>query len=80
MRSRPADVTHKGTMINWRALDNVPLLFYILAAKTLLLCLGFAAAKVFQRRRAEAELRRRAETRRKLVQDTQELLDSTKED
>ncbi|XP_023653508.1 small integral membrane protein 11-like [Paramormyrops kingsleyae] len=67
-------------MINWKALDNVPLLFYILAAKTLLLCLAFAAVKMYQSKRAEAELKRRAEARRKLAQQTQELLDGKKED
>ncbi|KAK3510744.1 hypothetical protein QTP70_021333 [Hemibagrus guttatus] len=38
-------------MINWRALDNVPLLLYILAAKTLLLCLAFAGAKLYQQKK-----------------------------
>ncbi|KAL1282865.1 hypothetical protein QQF64_001668 [Cirrhinus molitorella] len=37
-------------MINWKALDNVPVLLYILALKTLLLCLAFAGAKIYQRR------------------------------
>ncbi|KAB5523303.1 hypothetical protein PHYPO_G00151040 [Pangasianodon hypophthalmus] len=44
-------------MINWRALDNVPLLFYILAAKTLLLCLAFAGAKLYQQKKAQAALK-----------------------
>ncbi|TDG96264.1 hypothetical protein EPR50_G00238030 [Perca flavescens] len=35
-------------MINWKALDNVPLLLYILALKTLLLCMAFAGAKIYQ--------------------------------
>ncbi|KAF6737178.1 Small integral membrane protein 11 [Oryzias melastigma] len=38
-------------MINWKALDSVPLLFYILALKTLLLCLAFAGVKIYQSRR-----------------------------
>uniref|UniRef100_G3UIS1 Small integral membrane protein 11 n=1 Tax=Loxodonta africana TaxID=9785 RepID=G3UIS1_LOXAF len=43
---------------NWLVLDHVPLLLYILAAKTLILCLAFAGVKVYQRRRLEAKLRR----------------------
>ncbi|KAF1371797.1 hypothetical protein PFLUV_G00272820 [Perca fluviatilis] len=35
-------------MINWKALDNVPMLLYILALKTLLLCMAFAGAKIYQ--------------------------------
>ncbi|XP_038622291.1 small integral membrane protein 11A [Tachyglossus aculeatus] len=41
--------------INWKALDNFPLLLYILAAKTLILCLAFAGAKIYQSRRVEAQ-------------------------
>ncbi|KAF4074998.1 hypothetical protein AMELA_G00229700 [Ameiurus melas] len=59
-------------MINWRVLDNVPLLLYILAAKTLLLCLAFAAAKMYQQRKVQAELNQQVEAKRKLAQ---ELLD-----
>ncbi|XP_003410339.1 small integral membrane protein 11 [Loxodonta africana] len=44
--------------MNWKVLDHVPLLLYILAAKTLILCLAFAGVKVYQRRRLEAKLRR----------------------
>ncbi|KAK2817852.1 hypothetical protein Q7C36_021785 [Tachysurus vachellii] len=44
-------------MINWRALDNIPLLLYILAAKTLLLCLAFAGAKLYQQKKEEAALK-----------------------
>ncbi|XP_030636813.1 small integral membrane protein 11 [Chanos chanos] len=67
-------------MINWRALDNVPLLFYILAAKTLLLCLGFAAVKMYQSKKAEEALKKQMEMKRKLAQQTQELIDNKKED
>ncbi|KAJ8283124.1 hypothetical protein COCON_G00056430 [Conger conger] len=67
-------------MINWRALDNVPLLFYILAAKTLLLCLGFAAVKIYQSRRADEALRRERDAQRLLAQHTQELMDNKKDD
>ncbi|KAG7315666.1 hypothetical protein KOW79_020532 [Hemibagrus wyckioides] len=46
-------------MINWRALDNVPLLLYILAAKTLLLCLAFAGAKLYQQKKVQAALKQK---------------------
>ncbi|XP_007667930.1 small integral membrane protein 11A [Ornithorhynchus anatinus] len=46
--------------INWKALDNFPLLLYILAAKTLILCLAFAGAKIYQSRRVEAQRLREA--------------------
>ncbi|GCB85668.1 hypothetical protein scyTo_0026292, partial [Scyliorhinus torazame] len=45
-------------MVNWQALGNVPFLLYLLAAKTLLLCLAFAGAKHYQRRRLEARMQR----------------------
>lgn len=37
-------------------LDHVPLLLYILAAKTLILCLAFAGVKMYQRKSLEAKL------------------------
>ncbi|XP_016073783.1 PREDICTED: small integral membrane protein 11A [Miniopterus natalensis] len=40
--------------MNWKVLDHVPLLLYILAAKTLILCLAFAGVKIYQRKRLEA--------------------------
>lgn len=40
-----------------QVLDHVPLLLYILAAKTLILCLAFAGAKIYQRKRLEARER-----------------------
>uniref|UniRef100_A0A4W6EZH2 Uncharacterized protein n=1 Tax=Lates calcarifer TaxID=8187 RepID=A0A4W6EZH2_LATCA len=46
-------------MINWKALDNVPVLLYILALKTLLLCLGFAGVKIYQSKKAEEALRKK---------------------
>ncbi|XP_060717002.1 small integral membrane protein 11-like [Tachysurus vachellii] len=67
-------------MINWRALDNIPLLLYILAAKTLLLCLAFAGAKLYQQKKEEAALKQQLEMKRKLAQETQELLDNKKDD
>ncbi|XP_012512812.1 PREDICTED: small integral membrane protein 11 [Propithecus coquereli] len=41
--------------MNWKALEHVPLLLYILAAKTLILCLAFAGVKIYQRKRMEAK-------------------------
>ncbi|XP_016042167.1 small integral membrane protein 11 [Erinaceus europaeus] len=41
--------------MNWKALEHVPLLLYVLAAKTLILCLAFAAAKMYQRRQLDAK-------------------------
>uniref|UniRef100_A0A8C5WQP1 Small integral membrane protein 11 n=1 Tax=Laticauda laticaudata TaxID=8630 RepID=A0A8C5WQP1_LATLA len=45
-------------LLNWKALENFPLLMYILAAKTLILCLAFAGVKVFQRKRLEEKLKK----------------------
>uniref|UniRef100_A0A3B1IDC8 Small integral membrane protein 11A-like n=1 Tax=Astyanax mexicanus TaxID=7994 RepID=A0A3B1IDC8_ASTMX len=69
-----------ANMINWRALENIPLLLYILAAKTVLLCLAFAGAKIYQQRKAEAALKQQMEMKRRLAQQTQELLDNKKDD
>ncbi|XP_068575421.1 small integral membrane protein 11-like [Cebidichthys violaceus] len=66
-------------MINWKALDNVPLLLYILALKTLLLCLAFAGVKIYQSRKIEAALKKEQAEKRRLAQQTQELLDNKKE-
>ncbi|XP_012602511.2 small integral membrane protein 11 [Microcebus murinus] len=41
--------------MNWKALEHVPLLLYILAAKTLILCLAFAGVKIYQMKRMEAK-------------------------
>ncbi|XP_003797098.1 small integral membrane protein 11A [Otolemur garnettii] len=41
--------------MNWKVLEHVPLLLYILAAKTLILCLAFAGVKMCQRRKLEAK-------------------------
>ncbi|XP_077369831.1 small integral membrane protein 11 [Festucalex cinctus] len=67
-------------MINWKALDNVPVLLYILALKTLILCLAFAGVKIYQSKKAEAALKQQQAERRKLAQRTQELIDNLKED
>ncbi|KAF7653509.1 hypothetical protein LDENG_00081970 [Lucifuga dentata] len=63
-------------MINWKVLDNVPVLLYILALKTLLLCLAFAGVKIYQSKKEEEALKRQQAERRRLAQETQELLDS----
>ncbi|XP_013922847.1 PREDICTED: small integral membrane protein 11 [Thamnophis sirtalis] len=44
-------------LLNWKALENFPLLMYILAAKTLILCLAFAGVKVYQRKRLEKKMK-----------------------
>ncbi|XP_077411563.1 small integral membrane protein 11 [Vanacampus margaritifer] len=67
-------------MINWKALDNVPVLLYILALKTLILCLAFAGVKIYQSKKAEAALKQQQAERRKLAQRTQELINNLKED
>ncbi|XP_041934656.1 small integral membrane protein 11A-like [Alosa sapidissima] len=66
--------------MNFKALDNVPLLMYILAAKTILLCLAFAAGKMYQQRRLEAAMKKENEEKRKLAYQTQDLLDNKKDD
>ncbi|XP_063161456.1 small integral membrane protein 11 [Candoia aspera] len=45
-------------LLNWKALENFPLLIFILAAKTLILCLAFAGVKVYQRKRLEEKLKK----------------------
>ncbi|XP_031708120.1 small integral membrane protein 11 [Anarhichas minor] len=66
-------------MINWKVLDNVPLLLYILALKTLLLCLAFAGVKIYQSRKIDKALKKEQEEKRRLAEQTQELLDNKKE-
>lgn len=63
-----------------QALDNVPVLLYILALKTLLLCLLFAGVKIYQGKKAEAALKKQQAERRRLAQETQNLIDNSKED
>ncbi|XP_035265953.1 small integral membrane protein 11A-like isoform X2 [Anguilla anguilla] len=75
-----APVLSAHTLTPPQALDNVPLLFYILAAKTLLLCLGFAAVKMYQSRREEEQLKKQREMKRRLAQQAQELIDNKKDD
>ncbi|XP_074070139.1 small integral membrane protein 11 [Macrotis lagotis] len=50
---------------SWKALENFPLLLYILIAKSILLCMAFAGAKVWQRRRLEAQRQQKLETMQK---------------
>ncbi|KAK9523958.1 hypothetical protein VZT92_017834 [Zoarces viviparus] len=66
-------------MINWKALDNVPLLLYILALKTLLLCFAFAGVKIYQSRKIDEALKKEQAEKRRLAEQTQELLDNKKE-
>ncbi|XP_060922911.1 small integral membrane protein 11-like [Limanda limanda] len=67
-------------MINYKALDNVPMLLYILALKTLLLCLAFAGVKIYQGKKIEAALKREQAEKMRLAQQTQRLIDGLKED
>ncbi|XP_034971702.1 small integral membrane protein 11 [Zootoca vivipara] len=52
-------------LMNWKALENFPLLMYILAAKTLILCLAFAGAKIYQRKRLEEKMKKEEEEKLK---------------
>lgn len=63
-----------------QALDNVPVLLYILALKTLLLCLAFAGVKIYQSNKEQEALKKKQEEKRKLAQQTQKLVDNLKED
>ncbi|XP_034403995.1 small integral membrane protein 11A-like isoform X1 [Cyclopterus lumpus] len=67
-------------MINYKALDNVPLLLYILALKTLLLCLAFAGVKIYQSNKVDKQLKKQEEEKKRLAQQTQELIDNKKDD
>ncbi|XP_032756298.1 small integral membrane protein 11A [Rattus rattus] len=53
---RQSQVNHSWPAMNWKVLEHVPLLLYILAAKTLILCLAFAGVKMYQRRNLERKL------------------------
>ncbi|XP_030434240.1 small integral membrane protein 11A [Gopherus evgoodei] len=50
---------------NWRALENFPLLMYILAAKTLILCLAFAGVKIYQSKKIEQRMKKEREAKLK---------------
>lgn len=58
---------HEAKMVafNWKALENFPLLMYILAAKTLILCLAFAGVKMYQSKKIEEKLKREHEKKLK---------------
>ncbi|XP_061215021.1 small integral membrane protein 11 isoform X2 [Neopsephotus bourkii] len=58
---------HEAKMVafNWKALENFPLLMYILAAKTLILCLAFAGVKMYQSKKLEEKLKRQREAKLK---------------
>lgn len=66
-------------MINFKALENVPLLLYILALKTLLLCLAFAGVKIYQSKKIEAAMKKeeakKLEAKRLIAQQTQQLFE-----
>ncbi|XP_012357225.1 small integral membrane protein 11A [Nomascus leucogenys] len=51
--------------MNWKVLEHMPLLLYILAAKTLILCLAFAGVKIYQRKRLEAKQQKLEAERKK---------------
>ncbi|XP_029875799.1 small integral membrane protein 11A isoform X2 [Aquila chrysaetos chrysaetos] len=57
--------TAKMVAFNWKALENFPLLMYILAAKTLILCLAFAGVKMYQSKKIEEKLKREREEKLK---------------
>ncbi|NWT42235.1 SI11A protein, partial [Chroicocephalus maculipennis] len=57
--------TAKMVAFNWKALENFPLLMYILAAKTLILCLAFAGVKMYQSKKIEEKLKREREEKSK---------------
>jgi len=63
-----------------QALDNVPLLLYILALKTLVLCLGFAGVKIYQSNKLDKQLKKQEEEKKQLAQQTQDLIDNKKDD
>ncbi|NXG77011.1 SI11A protein, partial [Baryphthengus martii] len=64
-RDGPYQHTAKMVAFNWKALENFPLLMYILAAKTLILCLAFAGVKMYQSKKIEEKLKREREEKLK---------------
>uniref|UniRef100_A0A8C4VPR2 Small integral membrane protein 11 n=1 Tax=Gopherus evgoodei TaxID=1825980 RepID=A0A8C4VPR2_9SAUR len=48
-----------------KALENFPLLMYILAAKTLILCLAFAGVKIYQSKKIEQRMKKEREAKLK---------------
>ncbi|KAI1241435.1 hypothetical protein IHE44_0004908 [Lamprotornis superbus] len=55
----------RNSALEWLALENFPLLMYILAAKTLILCLAFAGVKMYQSKKIEEKLKREREEKLK---------------
>ncbi|XP_020851629.1 small integral membrane protein 11 isoform X2 [Phascolarctos cinereus] len=52
-----------------KAWENFPLLIYILIAKSIILCLAFAGAKMWQRKRLEAQRQQKLEgTQKKMME------------
>uniref|UniRef100_A0A7M4G140 Small integral membrane protein 11 n=1 Tax=Crocodylus porosus TaxID=8502 RepID=A0A7M4G140_CROPO len=54
------------------ALENFPLLMYILAAKTLILCLAFAGVKIYQRKKIEERMKKEREEKLRKEADKKE--------
>uniref|UniRef100_A0A452H8X6 Small integral membrane protein 11A n=1 Tax=Gopherus agassizii TaxID=38772 RepID=A0A452H8X6_9SAUR len=52
-----------------KALENFPLLMYILAAKTLILCLAFAGVKIYQSKKIEQKMKKEREAKLKKEKD-----------
>ncbi|XP_044522799.1 small integral membrane protein 11A [Gracilinanus agilis] len=50
---------------SWKALESLPLLLYILIAKSIILCLAFAGGKMWQRKRLEAQRKQKLEAMKK---------------
>ncbi|NXD62891.1 SI11A protein, partial [Eolophus roseicapillus] len=65
LRDRQYHREAKMVAFNWKALENFPLLMYILAAKTLILCLAFAGVKMYQSKKIEEKLKRQHEEKLK---------------
>ncbi|OCT91262.1 hypothetical protein XELAEV_18014313mg [Xenopus laevis] len=59
--------------INWNVLENFPLLLYILAAKTILICLAFAGVKIYQSKKIEAQLKLEREAKLKMAAEKEEM-------
>ncbi|KAM5281181.1 small integral membrane protein 11 [Ctenodactylus gundi] len=57
-------LSRNSMKLSTKVLDHVPLLLYILAAKTLIFCLAFAGVKMYQRKTLEAK-RQQLEAERK---------------
>ncbi|XP_031468361.1 small integral membrane protein 11A, partial [Phasianus colchicus] len=65
LQNRHYQPSAKMVAFNLKALENFPLLMYILAAKTLILCLAFAGVKMYQSKKIEEKLKREREEKLK---------------